>query len=128
MLTGSCLCKGVAYEVDAELKEVIDLVASGFFSPDDRGLFQPLLDSLLGRDEYLVMTDFAAYSECQRQVTAAFRDRETWTRKAALNVARLGGFSAAAKADSPERSARFFAPEPCFSLRTIESLSSSQSP
>jgi starch phosphorylase len=40
-----------------------------------------------------VMTDFAAYSDCQRQVSAAFRDTDTWTRKAALNIARVGGFS-----------------------------------
>jgi starch phosphorylase len=82
-----------SYDQDPELKEVIDLVASGFFSPDDRGLFQPLLDGLFGRDEYLVMTDFAAYSACQQQVAAAYRDADGWTHKAALNVARLGGFS-----------------------------------
>jgi starch phosphorylase len=82
-----------AYESTPELKEVVDLVASGFFSPDDRGLFQPLVDAILGRDEYFVTTDFAAYSACQRDVAVAFKDATSWTRKAALNVARLGGFS-----------------------------------
>jgi glycogen phosphorylase len=82
-----------AYEADPELKEVIDLVAGGFFSPDDRNLFQPLLDTLLGRDEYLVMTDYAAYSESQRQVSAAFAHTAGWTRMAALNIARIGAFS-----------------------------------
>jgi len=82
-----------SYESNPELREVIDLVASGFFSPDEKGLFEPLLDALLGRDEYLVMTDFAAYADAQRQVAEAFRHPETWTRKAALNVARLGTFS-----------------------------------
>jgi glycogen phosphorylase len=82
-----------AYEATPELKEVIDLVASGFFLPEDRGLFQPLIDALLGRDEYLVMTDFAAYSECQGRVSAAYRDADAWTRMAGLNIARVGGFS-----------------------------------
>jgi starch phosphorylase len=82
-----------AYDATPELREVIDLVAGGFFSPEERGLFAPLVDTLLGRDEYLVMTDFAAYAAAQRRVDGAFRDAETWTRKAALNVARLGGFS-----------------------------------
>ncbi len=72
---------------------MIDRVASGFFYPQDKGLFQPLLDTLLGRDEYLVMTDYAAYSACQREVSAAFQDTAGWTRKAALNIARVGGFS-----------------------------------
>jgi starch phosphorylase len=82
-----------AYEQNSELREVIDLVASGFFSPDERDLFKPLIDNLMGRDEYLVMTDFAAYADCQRQVSAAFGDADAWTRKAALNIARVGGFS-----------------------------------
>jgi starch phosphorylase len=81
-----------AYEATPDLKEVVDLVASGF-SPDEKALFQPLIDGLLGRDEYLVATDYAAYAACQRDVAAAYRDPATWTRKAALNVARLGGFS-----------------------------------
>jgi starch phosphorylase len=81
------------YEQHPELREVIDLVASGFFFPEDRELFRPLVDSLMGRDDYLVMTDFAAYADCQRQVSDAFRDEPTWTRKAGLNIARVGGFS-----------------------------------
>jgi starch phosphorylase len=82
-----------AMEATPELAEVIDMVASGFFFPQDKGLFQPLLDTLLGRDEYLVMTDYAAYSACQREVSAGFVDTKGWTRKAALNIARVGGFS-----------------------------------
>jgi starch phosphorylase len=81
------------YEQNAALREVIDLVSSGFFSPDERDLFLPLVDSLMGRDEYLVMTDFAAYTECQERVSRAFRDSAAWTRQAALNIARVGGFS-----------------------------------
>jgi starch phosphorylase len=82
-----------AYEENAELREVIDMIAGGFFFPEDRELFRPLVDSLLGRDEYLVMTDFAAYADCQRRVADGFRDADGWTRKAALNIARVGGFS-----------------------------------
>ncbi len=90
---GSGVPGRAAYEATPELREVIDLIASGFFFPEDKGLFQPLIDALLGRDEYLVTTDFAAYSECQRQVSTAFLDVDGWTRKAALNIARVGGFS-----------------------------------
>jgi starch phosphorylase len=82
-----------AYEQNAELREVIDLVASGFFLPEDREHFRPIVDTLLGRDEYLVMADFAAYADAQRQVAQAFRDPTAWQHKAALNIARMGGFS-----------------------------------
>ena len=83
----------VAYEADPELREAVNLIAEGFFCPEERDLFKPLVDSLLGRDEYLVMTDFAAYAACQREVGVAFQDEDTWSRKAALNIARVGSFS-----------------------------------
>jgi glycogen phosphorylase len=82
-----------AYEADEELRQVVDLIASGFFSPEERDLFRPLVDELLGRDEYLVMADFAAYAACQRQVSEAYGDQDAWTRTSALNIARVGGFS-----------------------------------
>jgi glycogen phosphorylase len=81
------------YETNPELHEVIDLMAAGHFSNGDRGLFRPLVDSLLGRDEYLVLADYAGYVACQEQVDRAWRDPELWTRMSILNVARSGKFS-----------------------------------
>jgi starch phosphorylase len=83
----------VAYEADEELRQAIDLIASGFFSPEERDLFRPLIDELLGRDEYLVTVDFPAYSTCQRAVEQAYRDTHAWSRMSALNIARVGAFS-----------------------------------
>jgi starch phosphorylase len=82
-----------AYEANDELRQVIDLIASGFFCPEERGLFQPIIDELLGRDEYLVMTDFTEYVACQRDVAHAYLDKDDWSRRAALNIARVGTFS-----------------------------------
>jgi starch phosphorylase len=81
------------YEANAELREAVDLIASGFFSNGDRELFRPLLDSLLDRDEYMLFADYASYIACQERVSAAYLDREDWTRKSILNVARVGRFS-----------------------------------
>jgi starch phosphorylase len=39
------------------------------------------------------MTDFAAYSDSQRDVAAAYADADGWSRMAGLNIARVGGFS-----------------------------------
>jgi glycogen phosphorylase len=82
-----------AYEANDELRQAIDLLASGFFSPEEKDLFRPLVDDLLGRDEYLCTADFAAYSACQRDVSSAFRDSAKWSHACALNIARVGGFS-----------------------------------
>jgi starch phosphorylase len=81
------------YDADPELREALDLVASGFFSPEERGLFQPIVDAVLGRDEYMVAADFAGYAACQREVARAYGDADTWSKKAALNIARMGPFS-----------------------------------
>jgi glycogen phosphorylase len=81
------------YHDNPELKLVIDQISSGFFSPKDRGQFMAIVDSLLSRDEYMLLADFQAYTECQDKVADAFRDQEYWTRMSILNVARMGKFS-----------------------------------
>jgi starch phosphorylase len=81
------------YHAHPELRGAIDAIGSGLFSDGDRALFQPLLDSLLHHDEYLVFADYQSYVECQEQVDRAFQDQDGWTRMAILNVARSGKFS-----------------------------------
>jgi len=81
------------YERDPHLKAVIDLIRSGFFNPEDPGLFHPLCDNLLYQDPYLVLADFEAYRQAQEKVDASYRDRDAWIKKAILNVARIGKFS-----------------------------------
>jgi starch phosphorylase len=75
------------------LKQAIDLIRNGFFSPDDPGLFQPLVDLLLNEDRYMVLADFDAYHRAQMQVDALYCDTEEWTKKSILNVARIAKFS-----------------------------------
>ncbi|MBE2254143.1 MAG: glycogen/starch/alpha-glucan phosphorylase [Myxococcus sp.] len=81
------------YEADPALREVLDLIASGFFSPEDRGLFKPLVQSLLDDDRYLVLADFAPYVQAQREVATSYADPKRWWRASILNVARTGFFS-----------------------------------
>jgi starch phosphorylase len=80
-------------EADAELAEAIDQIRSGFFSPGNADLFNPLVDSLLDRDDYMVLADFRAYVDCQRRVEEVFSDEDRWTRMSIANVARIGYFS-----------------------------------
>lgn len=81
------------YEGDPELRAVIELIGSGVFSRGDKGLFNPLVNSLLDRDEYFLLADYRSYVDCQEQVSRAYRDKRLWTRMAVLNVARMGKFS-----------------------------------
>jgi glycogen phosphorylase len=81
------------YSSNPELRETLDLIASGFFSSDDRGLFQPLVDSLLTRDDYMLLADYQFYVDCQQRVSDAYADQNNWTRMSILNCARVGRFS-----------------------------------
>jgi starch phosphorylase len=81
------------YHSNPELKLAIDSLSSGYFSHGDQNLFKPLIDSLLYRDEYLLLADFQSYVECQDRVSQAYRDPDNWTRMSILNVARMGKFS-----------------------------------
>jgi starch phosphorylase len=81
------------YQSNEQLRQVIDMILAGDFSKGDRTLFRPLMDSLLGRDEYQVFADYQSYVDCQDQVSRAFFDSSQWTRMSILNVARMGYFS-----------------------------------
>jgi glycogen phosphorylase len=81
------------YESNPELREAIDIIDSGFFSNGDRELFHPLVESLLTRDDYMLLADYQAYVDCQQRVSDAYSDRSIWTRMSILNSARVGRFS-----------------------------------
>jgi glycogen phosphorylase len=81
------------YDSNAELREAIDLVADGFFSNGDREVFRPLVESLLTRDDYLLLADYQSYVDCQGRVGNAYRDQTSWTRMSIVNAASVGRFS-----------------------------------
>jgi glycogen phosphorylase len=76
-----------------ELMQALDLIGSGVFSPGEPALYEPITKSLTTTDHFLVMADFAAYVAAQAEVEALYTDRDEWTRRAILNVARMGPFS-----------------------------------
>lgn len=82
------------YNANADLKNVIDMIATGLFCPEQPDLFRPITDSLLYQgDQYCLLADFASYIACQQKVAETYKDREKWTKMSILNVANMGKFS-----------------------------------
>jgi starch phosphorylase len=78
----------------AELHEILDMVGSGYFSPQDKVLFKPIVESLTaGGDPFLVLADYDAYVRAQAAIDLAYGVPDAWTRKAVLNVSRMSPFS-----------------------------------
>ncbi|PIE33606.1 glycogen phosphorylase [candidate division KSB3 bacterium] len=82
------------YEGNADLKQILDMIANGFFCPDQPELFRPIINSLLYQgDHYCLLADFDAYITCQQEVSEVYRNQERWTKMSILNVANMGKFS-----------------------------------
>jgi starch phosphorylase len=81
------------YDANPHLKRVLDELASDRFCPSEPGLFRWVRDVLLNRDDYFLMADFGEYTKTQTEVSKQYQDTTAWTRKAILNVARIGMFS-----------------------------------
>ncbi|GJF10417.1 alpha-1,4 glucan phosphorylase [Mycolicibacterium cyprinidarum] len=80
-------------EGNEELRQVLGLISEGRFSHGDTEVFRPLIDNLIHHDPFLVLADYAAYIDCQDQVSDTWQDPAAWTRKSILNSARSGKFS-----------------------------------
>ncbi|MGC8501135.1 MAG: glycogen/starch/alpha-glucan phosphorylase [Leptospirillia bacterium] len=81
------------YEANEELRTILDMIGSGYFSSDDPSRFRSLVDGLLRSDPFLLLADYESYIEAQKTVEMVYRDPDRWIRKAILNVARMGPFS-----------------------------------
>jgi starch phosphorylase len=82
------------YESNPELRDVLDSIRDGAFSPGEPARYQGIFDTLVNwGDQYLLLADYASYVAMQGKVDALYRDADAWTRMAILNVAGMGAFS-----------------------------------
>jgi starch phosphorylase len=85
---------GERYAQDVRIREVIDQIASGLFSPGEPDRHKPIVDALLQHgDRYLVLADFADYMAAQDEVDRLWADPDAWSSRAIRNVAGMGQFS-----------------------------------
>ncbi|MFA4923561.1 MAG: glycogen/starch/alpha-glucan phosphorylase [Ignavibacteriaceae bacterium] len=81
------------YENIPELKRVLDMIQNNHFSIFEPGIFQPLVDELLNVDYYFLLADYQSYIKTQAKVSALYKNKDEWCKKALLNVARMSKFS-----------------------------------
>lgn len=82
------------YRNNQEVKEALDQIGNGFFSPEMPELFQPITDYfLMHNDPYMILADIESYLQCHDKVAKEFQDVESWTQKSILNTANMGFFS-----------------------------------
>jgi len=83
------------YENEPETRAALDLISSDHFSRYEPGVFAPLHDVLLTHgDHYMHLADLKPYLEADHRLLAVYGEQDAWTRKAILNVASSGKFSA----------------------------------
>ncbi len=80
-------------EGSPELRQAVEAIRSGVFSPDDPNRYAGLMDGLYDHDWFMVAADFDAYAAAQRDVDTRWQDRTAWNAAAIRNVAQVGWFS-----------------------------------
>lgn len=81
------------YNNEPRLKEVIDMIDSGYFSHEDRGRYESLVSHLLEHDQYMLCADYASYIEAQLRADKLYDDGHAWATSAIKNVAMMGHLS-----------------------------------
>jgi len=82
------------YENEPETRAALDLIFSDHFSPNERGVFAPIRETLLAHgDYYMHLADLGSYCRAQEAVGALYARPAEWARKAILNIASSGKFS-----------------------------------
>jgi len=81
------------YNANAELKQVIDQISSGFFSPNNPDEFRDIYNNLMYHDRFFCLADYDAYMAAQEQVNQAYSNQQIWMKMCIHNIASSGKFS-----------------------------------
>ncbi len=82
------------YNNDPRIKRVMDSLQSDLFvGGEAKDLYEPLFQSIMSKDYFMNLADFASYAETQERVSTDYLNKEVWGKKVLLNIARSGTFS-----------------------------------
>ena len=81
------------YQNDEQLREVIDQIIRGDFSPEEPNRYHSLIQGLQYHDYYQSFADFRSYVEEQKAVDKKYQDRDVWIASTIQNMVNMGFFS-----------------------------------
>ncbi len=81
------------YQNDEQLREVIDQIIRGDFSPEEPNRYHSLIQGLQYHDYYQSFADFRSYVETQKAVDKKYQDRDAWIASTIQNMVNMGFFS-----------------------------------
>jgi len=81
-------------DADPDFRRVVELFDNGHFSRFEPGVLQPVIQAIREpADPWMTAADFRSFVDAQAAASAAFVDKDSWTRMSILNTAASGGFS-----------------------------------
>ena len=81
------------YQNNEQLREVIDQIIRGDFSPEEPNRYHSLIQGLQYHDYYQSFADFRSYVEAQKTVDKKYQDRDAWIASTIQNMVNMGFFS-----------------------------------
>ncbi len=82
-----------SYQNDEQLREVIDQIIRGDFSPEEPNRYHSLIQGLQYHDYYQSFADFRSYVEAQKAVDKKYQARDVWIASTIQNMVNMGFFS-----------------------------------
>ncbi|WP_421759373.1 glycogen/starch/alpha-glucan phosphorylase [Devosia sp.] len=80
-------------EASPMLREALEAISTGVFSPDDPNRYRDLIGGLYDHDWFMVARDFDAYAAAQRKLDDIWITPRKWYSMAIRNTAHMGFFS-----------------------------------
>jgi starch phosphorylase len=82
-----------AIDASPRLKQVIEAISTGVFSPEEPNRYARIVNALTRNDRFLLTADFDSYYAAQRRVGALWREPRAWWAASLRNIANMAWFS-----------------------------------
>ena len=81
------------YQSNEALRQAVDQIVRGEFSPQEPNRYQQLLQGLQFHDHYQAFADFQSYVDAQTLVDEKYKQRDKWIESTIQNIIHMGYFS-----------------------------------